>query len=331
MLDVWNKPWRGYAYHANWQIHKSPHFSSPSEPVIKHLPAHHWPQLMLAVEMYGMPIVFQVFSHMPSHLIIATWKVKHRRQMWVWSSCGICHSFESPHSLLLPPSYHTDGRLAHLVKELVQASQPVRGISRPWTKAGWNEGPCALCHIPLPSQGGPQQGAELLSTGTLLEEWESQVLLEAVLPCPRTRWAGPPPGPSQGPLPLGMLPGVPLQCLGIPRNGSIIQAGAQTGTSIGPSWCFSLWGCSPTFQPSSPTPHPCREWTTCPKKLQNHAHVVAPDLTARPHSKRTADPVTQSACQGGHRGRGLVHTGPPGECRNAGWGELCSDTGWVPG
>lgn len=57
--------------------------SSPpcSEPVVKHLPTLHWAQLMLIVEIDEVLVLFQVFLHMPSHLVITTLKGGNNKQM----------------------------------------------------------------------------------------------------------------------------------------------------------------------------------------------------------------------------------------------------------
>lgn len=59
--------------------------------------------------------------------------------------------------------------MAHVIKYLVQG-QTIWSISEIWTKAGWHENLCALCHTPLPNQGKPQQDIELHSIEVLHEE-----------------------------------------------------------------------------------------------------------------------------------------------------------------
>lgn len=55
--------------------------SSHREPVANFLSAHYKARLMLVVEVYGVLIVFQVFLHMPSHLIITTLRGGNKGQM----------------------------------------------------------------------------------------------------------------------------------------------------------------------------------------------------------------------------------------------------------
>ena len=154
-----------------WQMLPALLLSSSRELVIKHLSAHHWAQLMLIVESYGMLLIFQVFLQIPSHLIITILKVEIISR---WE-CKVAMTSVIPFSANVHYNcLHFTIQVKRLwlmwLSRLSKVIQPIWGISGTWTKAGWNENFCALCHTPLSDQGKPQQGIELQSIELLPEE-----------------------------------------------------------------------------------------------------------------------------------------------------------------
>lgn len=80
-----------------------------------------------------------------------------------------------------------------------QVTQQIWSISRTWTKTGWNESPCALYqHLCWSGQTPTGQWVSICrDIAQRIRKLSSyQLMLEAVLPCLRTRQAGPLPWPS---------------------------------------------------------------------------------------------------------------------------------------
>lgn len=85
------------------------------------------------------------------------------------------------------------------LSNLSQVFQQIWSTSRTWTKIGWNESPCALCNTSAGQDKTPTGHWVSLCrdiTQRIRKLSSYQLTLEAVLPCLRTRQAGPLPWPS---------------------------------------------------------------------------------------------------------------------------------------